>query len=390
MPLAASRTRGVGRAEFDLAAPADDAEVRRLFRENPMGGAVRLSLEREPDASWAAAVEGDTHQAVVARRPGGGLCAVGTRSVRTAYVNGVATRLGYLGGLRVDADCRGDPRVLLGGYDRLRELHEAEGDARLYLTSIVADNAPARRVLEAGLRGMPTYRYMGEFVTVVMRVRRPREMLYYPSTNARRSLRRLGLALKHASAGTRDAVGRLLRAEARGRQFAAEWTADTLASPSACRGLVGEDFRVAQDAEGEIVGCAALWDQRSFKQAVVRGYGPPLDRCRAVVNAVAAVIGRPRLPDVGRPLRAGYVSHVAGPPDVVVSLVEAVHAMAGTRSLDYVMIGFGGDDPRLAGVRRAFGGRELRTRLYVVHWPDGAAAAAALDGRPVGPEAAVL
>ncbi len=379
MPLAASRTSGVGRVGFDLAAPADDAEVRRLYRDNPMGGAIRLSLEREPDASLAAAVEGDRHQAVVARRPGGGLAAVGTRSVRTAYVNGVPTRLGYLGGLRVDADHRGDPRLLLRGFAKLRELHEAEGDAKLYLTGIVADNAAARRVLEAGLRGMPTYRFVGEFVTLVMRVRPGASVA--AAGGSQRTVGRLPPTAETDLAAAVDVLGR----EGPARQFSPVWEAGSVVRP----GLSAGDFRAALDG-GRPVGCAALWDQRSFKQAVVRGYAPPLARWRSVANAAAAVTGRPRLPDVGQPLRAAYVSHVAGPPAVVVPLVEAVHAIAGTRSLDYLMVGFAAADPRLAALRRAFGGRELRTRLSVVHWPNGAAAADALDGRMLGPEAALL
>src|SRR4051794_19024058 len=45
--------RCVQDARFDVATPADDAEIRRVLRENPMPGAIRLSLEREPDAQLA-------------------------------------------------------------------------------------------------------------------------------------------------------------------------------------------------------------------------------------------------------------------------------------------------------------------------------------------------
>jgi hypothetical protein len=51
----------------DLATPADDPEIRRLLRDNPMDGEIRVSLEREPNAFLAAAVEGEPHHMVVAR-----------------------------------------------------------------------------------------------------------------------------------------------------------------------------------------------------------------------------------------------------------------------------------------------------------------------------------
>src|SRR4051812_34220400 len=37
------------RARFDVANQADDFEIRRLLRENPMPGKISISLEREPD-----------------------------------------------------------------------------------------------------------------------------------------------------------------------------------------------------------------------------------------------------------------------------------------------------------------------------------------------------
>jgi hypothetical protein len=52
--------------------------------------------------------------------------------------------------------------------DSLRELHNSLG-VRLYLTSIASDNVVARRLLERGLPGMPTYRPLCEFVTLVFR-----------------------------------------------------------------------------------------------------------------------------------------------------------------------------------------------------------------------------
>ena len=366
---------------FDVGTPADDAEVRRLYRDNPMGGAISLSLEREPDASLAAGIEGDAHQTIVARRAGGGLCAVGTRSVRWAYVNGEPARVGYLGGLRVDADRRGDPRLLLRGYAKLRELHEADGSVRLYLTSIVTDNAAARRVLEAGLRGMPAYRFAGEFVTLVMRSRY--------SGRARAGGAGAGLRVGRDWDRAMPTITALHAAPGEARQFAPVWSGAVLASPKQCRGLSREHVRVARRA-GAAVACAALWDQRAYKQAVVRRYAPALARCRPMLNAAAAVVGRPRLPAVGRPWRSAFASHVAGPADAVVPVIEALLSMTRRRSIDYLMAGFAAGDERLAALRRAFGGRELRTRLYVVHWPDGRADADALDGRAFGPEVAVL
>ena len=58
-----------------------------MLRENPMQGAVRVSLEREPDAFVAAALEGRPHHTVVARDPSSGrLVGMGHRAVMDVYV----------------------------------------------------------------------------------------------------------------------------------------------------------------------------------------------------------------------------------------------------------------------------------------------------------------
>ena len=60
-----------------------------------------------------------------------------------------------------------------------------------------------------------------------------------------------------------------------------------------------------------MTGCAATWDQRGLKQAIVRGYSPRLARWRSVVNLAGPLVGVPALPPVGRPLEFVYLSHVA-------------------------------------------------------------------------------
>ena len=69
-----------------------------------------------------------------------------------AFVNGQATPVGYLSQLRIDRTQRVRKRLISGGYRKLKELH-GDGAAQFYITTIVEDNSPARRLLEAGLDG---------------------------------------------------------------------------------------------------------------------------------------------------------------------------------------------------------------------------------------------
>jgi hypothetical protein len=380
-----------GDVRFELATPADDAEVRRLLRENPMPGSVRISLEREPDASLAAEVEGDVHHTIVARDRGDGrLIAMGAVSVRERYLNGEPTRVGYLGQLRIDESFRNRRSVVLGGYAMLRELHASLG-VKLYLTSIAANNFAARRLLERGLPGMPTYRPLCEFVTVVFRRRRNGDF-HKVTARTRGTLRRRGLSLRHGSAELLDEAARVLNESAERSQLAPVWSGDELRELNS-RGLCDTYFRIVYRGN-KALACAAVWDQRTFKQTVVREYPQALRFTRLGLNALSPLTKTPRLPPVGRPFSHAFVSHVAttlDEPELVVPLVELLHGSAATSGVDSLVAGFDARDPRLPIVRKHFGGREYRTRLYGVHWPDGGAEAESLDPRPpVCPEVALL
>jgi hypothetical protein len=128
-----------------LAAQDDDPAIRQLLRGHALPGDIRLSLEREPDAALATTL-GDVHQTLVARdRSTGqivGVAAIGARRVHQRRAN--ETRVPRA--LRIDRGCRRVRTVLADGFEFCRTLHE-QGDARLYLTSLVADNEVARRLL---------------------------------------------------------------------------------------------------------------------------------------------------------------------------------------------------------------------------------------------------
>jgi hypothetical protein len=360
----------------DLARPEDDPEIRRLLRENPMDGAIRVSLEREPNAFLAAAVEGERHATVVARDPDTGrIVGMGTRAVWNAFVNGEPCRLGYLSQLRIDRAARGRRRLIAAGYAALRELRRPD-ETPFDLTSIIADNDAARRLLGKGVPGLPAYRELSRFVTLVLPAVRPRR----------------GRAPVTIEPGVSERIPEIADCLVRNRrrfQVAPFFTAEELRSPERSRGLAPRDFRLAL-RNGEVVGCLALWDQSGFKQAVVRGYAPSLARWRPWINRLPRSLGVPRLPDPGEALPHATISHVAvdgDDPDVFQALVETAHSEACARRYAYLVIGLAVGHPRLSWLERRFHPRRYESVLYTVDWDEGGAA---LDDRLPHVEVALL
>jgi len=366
-------TAGTARVPFALATPADDAEVRRLLRENPMPGQITLTLEREPDYFADASLPGTEKQTIVANE-GGRLVCMGNCSIRERFVNGQPRRVGYLGGLRLDSRATGRFDILRRGYEFFREL-QADRPADFYFTSIAADNAPARQFLERGLPGMPAYEFIGEFVTVLLPMESRTSVNTEPVANALDFGELLDCLDKHG----------------RDYQFAPRWSGDELSALQSLN-LKADDFRVMRNG-GRIKACAAFWDQRAFKQTVIRGYSPWMALARPAMNFAARIIGTPRLPNFGSTLAHAFVSHLAVEPenpDALIALVAKLRMSMSERGIEFLTLGFAANDPRLTLLRRKFHCREYRSRIYVVRWPGLGGSASELDGRCLGPEVALL
>ncbi len=366
-----------GSFEVAFAQPRDDEAIRALLRRHAMGGAIELTLEREPDTRLAAAVEGDPHHTVIVREQAtGNIVGVGARSVRDVWFNGRPARLGYLGMLRREPQLLGHRHVLQQSLELL-ESTRGDDELRFDLTSIVTDNHAARRLLERGLRGLPTYTPWVQWVTLMIPTTRRAAPIDPDITAARRD------DLPHLT----EHLNRHYRA----RQFAPRITSEELLSPGRSRGLALDDFLLLR-CHGEILGCMACWDQRSFKQVVVRRYSPGLTIARPLVNGWLRLSGQPCLPAPGQALRMGYLSHVATDedPSILARLVQSARAMAAARGLDYLALGLCTTDPALLLLCQRFKPRTYHSNLYLVSSNERAVHIELPDGRQPWIEIATL
>ena len=366
---------------IDIALAKDDAEIRRLLRNASFGGDVSISLEREPDSTLAASIEGDEHCALVARHVHtGAIAGVASRSVRNVFVNGVPGRVAYLGQLRIDPRFSRHRGLLAAGFDRVRALQSASAP-QLHLASVVAENVAARRLLSRRAPGWPTFEPVDTLVSLAV-----------PARPRKASRRSQGVDCERGTMADVDAIVSCLDRNGARFQFHPAWSRADMTGPRT-RGLTLDDFVVAR-RDGDLVGCVACWDQRAFKQVRVRGYSPRMSRWRPVVNAFSWMANVPHLPRVGDTLQFAYLSHLAvddrEDESVMVDLVAAALRVACQRGLDYVVIGLSAAHPFLSAVRRAFSHRAYESILYVAFWPDAAAIAESLDRRPSHPELAIL
>ncbi len=323
-PIAANKQNSTSlRSLFhlDFAVEADDAALRRLLRETPMPGSIQITLEREPSYFNAMKSEGGRHHTFCARnRETGKIFAMGCRTVRELYVNGRPQQVGYLSQLRIAPGHRHlTRRLLVQGFGLLNKAR-VDDEASFDITTIVDGNENARRVLEHGLPDMPRYTAVERIFTFLLPTRAWRDIWKWNASKG--GLPRMDYPLQFAPV-------------------------DPLPGP--------------------------VWDQRSFKQIVIRGYAAWLRRCRRLIH----------LPPVGSILPAVYLTQSPSDLGHLDDMRRMAHIMGG-RWLAYSLAA---QNPLVNVLRQHYRFRVYKSTLYVVHHPD---RPVQLDGRCVHVEAALL
>lgn len=373
---------------FECAGSEDDEAILRLLRETPLQGDVALTFEREPSCFVAGAAGGDRLDFVIARHgERGDIVGCGSRAIYDAYLNGERRRLGYLSQLRVRRGTS-SPALVRDGYRFLQRLdgHETTSASRattkvpFYVTTIVADNVRARRLLERNLPGMPKYRPVARMRTLIVPVRPDRQ---HRTTRVER-----GATTFHHR---RDEIAWCLQRNAQRHQFARHWDEAHLCSAQTPY-LFPDDWCVAL-RDGDVAGTLAVWDQRPFKQVVVRGYSRRLATLRPLLNAIRVWTGAPHLPRPGTQLRHASVSHLAvddNDAECFLALLAAAHEIAAAKGVESLILGFTTGHPLLNVAERHYRCRAYESIAYVVYWEDAAEEVSHLDARVPHLEVATL
>ena len=342
-----------------LAEVRDDDTLRTMLRGNPMPSWVSMSIEREP--SIFAGLNRFGSEKVAIAHEGKSPVGMYMCAAHPLHINGNQRSLGYLGALRVNPTFRHRLRVLRAGFDSIRTLSGMASSSTWY-TSIAADNLPARRLLEAGIGGLPRYEPMGELVTLAL-----------PRSRGRR----LGLWQRVA----REELGAACENHNR---IAARYQLSPSLNPESAAAS-GAHF-YAHHAHGQMAGNMALWDQREYKQVVARAYRPPLPWLLPLYNAWAKLAHRVELPRAGAALDLTFLAFLTPgteDPDTVIPLVQDALALCPSRTLSF---GLHASHQALPALLKAFRPLTYRTIIYSVCFEQ----PPVWDGRPVQPEAAIL
>lgn len=339
-----------------------------------MPGPLRARALARPSFLDALAVAGSSAQTLVAEDEGQ-IVAAATRALLPLRDGDTVLPAGRLSHLHIAEAHRG--QLLARGFAELRRLH-ADGAAACYLTTVMAKNHSALAALAAPRAGLPVYADQGPVLT---RILVPRQSPIHQAT---------GITIRPAGASDLTVVLDLLARTASRRSAVPAYSeAEVRDGVGLLRGFGIGRLQLAW-RDGRAVGCLGLWDQRAFRQQQVVGYAPWLAALRPAWNLLATPLGRPALPASGvEPAYAFAALPLIDDDDPVVfaALLAAVRAQA--RGLDGVVVALHAADP-LQTVLAHLPGWTLQSRLFVAHWPDGAAAAGRIAARVPYIEAGAL
>lgn len=326
---------------FRLAVPDDNEALLALARRSPMegrdgrqdgregeAGQVSVAVERSPDHFALPRLQGDPWLVAVAEDEQGRIVATSSLATREVYLDGEPVRCMYGGDLRVAPEVRGCG-VARGLHDWCWERTREHG-VDLWYASIMVGNRPAAHLPDP-TPGRPRYRRVGRAVVVAVALgaggAANDELLATPATAADLS-----------------AVAALLDGQGRRRAFGPVWTEQRLRQQVATApGLSVADLLVVRRA-GELVACAAVWDQSAVQRTLVGGH----------------------------PVAIRYLTHLgtAGDGDAAAFrvVVDAARRAPSARGADLLVFALDEHSPLLAGVDDLPAHR-LLTEVWFGAWP---------------------
>lgn len=354
--------------DFFPARRDDDAELRRILRQSPVGTRVSFTLEREPSFFDGEGAWGDSTRTGVLKtaQPGPPLGLV-SRSTVPVYLGGRLQRVGFIHSVRLPGD---DCSAAAAAF--LRSVREPD-DAPIDLLPVLEEEVGVWKTLLKPAPGLPPVRLAGSASVFLVSVRAI-DLRYVNPVS--------GLAIP---AIIPDLLACLER-NGRRAALAPAWRTLDFEGSLRRRDLQVSDFFV-QLKGNDVRGCISVWDQSAFKQTVIRSYSRPgAPWARPVMTGLDR--RSLQLPAVGSPLRFASISHLAidgDDPGLFHSLIAAACGEARRRRLDYIALVLNGNDPLADALRSFVRTWELPVKLLAVLWGDAQKELEAIDAGPIRP-----
>lgn len=249
---------GGDRFTFGLATPEDSKEILEIIEEGHYSGNISLLYTRRDDAFASFMREGDEVNIITCRdSENNRIASIAAIAQRTLYVNGEAGKIGYLFNLKTRTRYRRMFRFLAKGYEYCRQVHR-DKNLPFFLMTVLEGNRYAIKLFEKKRPFMPDHYPLGSYEVYALKT----GMKCKPLP---------GFHFRRCDETDMPSVVRFLNEIGRNYQFFPVVRPGDFQDKSK-KGLWAGDFYILHDHRGEITACGAVWDQKEYKQYMVRGY----------------------------------------------------------------------------------------------------------------------
>jgi hypothetical protein len=296
-------------------------------------------------------------------------------SFMPVHINGKNEQIGYIGGLRVSPEYQHKIRYLKEGFTALETIVPRHASVPFYFTSLASENHKARRVLEANTKGMPHYTPQGEMSTLIFSTRHAKAIT----------------TLQQATPNDCTDIASFYNTMASHYQLSPHITPQWLEGLDGSIGLSISDFWLIKDAQQNIRCCLALWDQRAFKQSVIKAYRPPLQYFSRVYNAFARLSKRVELPKTGEALEHLYIAFFAcDDASMSIDALKEAASIARQKGASSCVLGVSSHHALLDKFKHALKPSVYRSEIETVVLHQATTSKPNFDGRLIQPEVALL
>ena len=375
--IATAAARAVGLVR--RATAEDNTALIELAAACPMEGDLSLRIDRAPDFFALNRLEGDRWAVAVVDGPSARPVACVATAERRAWVHGRPVTIVYAGDLKVHPDHR--DTCTADALERFVSdtARETAGNSTPVLLTVLAGNTAMER-RAAGPRGLPRLQRFATLHAFAIPLLWRRDPSQAPD-----------LRVERATYRDLEEMADLWAVVAPSRQFSGAFDAAGLARwIDAAPGLEIDDYFLARDRQGRLLGFVGMWDQRQLKTLRVLRYSSTLSMLRGAMTVLAPFVGATAPPEIGAPLHHATAVHLCVPSDradVFRALVLA--AYGDMRGSDRVFLNVALDSRE----RLATGLRGLLATPTVIHayatMPCGEWSGPALDDRPLHFETAL-
>tara|TARA_Y100000310_G_scaffold78020_1_gene74598 strand:+ start:9153 stop:10226 length:1074 start_codon:yes stop_codon:yes gene_type:complete len=351
---------------FSLCSREDDKKILSILDSSPFGRDIKLVNSTRPSFFNAIEAFGESNYVVGVRESStNNLIGFGSVNLQKRYFDGEIHSIGYMSHTRIKPEHRGKG-ITSKAFSYLKKNQDKFG-ADFFITSIASDNKLALKIFTNKRKDYPYFFPLGEIFTKIIKLKKKKvPILQYNVSSLRDDHVTEVISFLNQAGKEKDLFPKY-------KSLKNEY-------------LNISDFVIVRKKD-ELVGVCAIWDQRKFKQIIVKKYGGKLK----IIDKILRSFSLSYLPEVDKPLPLIYVSHLCikgNNSDILHSMINFIQNKD-INPNTYMCFGIDVKDPLKIALKK-YHGKSYKTKLFMISWDDLSAIAAESRKRVFYPEIALF